>query len=671
MSQIDVVCYRPDVTAPTTPANLTATPSGTAIVLACDVATDRAGAADEAITGVVGYRFYSALTQGGTYSALTTEATPGYTHVVGAVQTRWYKVGAVDYVGNVSTLSAAVGATTGGNQAPVWSAIGSQQLYVGSVYVLALSEYVSDPESQPITITMTAGSLPVGLSFNAAAKRVEGTPTTAQQASATFSASDGFDATTQAVSFTVSVAPVIEFVAESGFTVTSSTGTFEHGATITITGTGFGAGPTDVHFAGGADGLIEAGTVGAYLQSLGSWPDWRNESDTGNKLWIDSDAERGKFIVAGPKDGVPTSGLQDGGLVAIYGPSGVPANSKLYFSQWFRRSAIYHTTGSSDRASAQHKTMRPYWDPHVGTSDAGAIQGGYLWFRQRNPDWPGGGGTDNQAWVARTLGGGEVIPFYSPSNGAVLRGRETDWVRIEVELDIGPYATSHAQAVSSLLFRVRGKNGLPAFDNTGSQPFSSYIGTSQWYRYCCFQNYLGNGYDGTLSTIRYDDCYTSIGLSRIELTNSATWGQETRAEIQGLQSWTDSQVTAKLNVGGVTNLIGMYLWRVIADGSATLLGQFIEQDISAFNVTLNWTAPTTGDTSIAAYRVEWGRLANGGFGEFINSVRVDAPATSVSLQLPPRGYAFRVVTVATDGEESQPAFLGTKLVDDAHVSLRP
>lgn len=206
---------------------------------------------------------------------------------------------------------------------------------------------------------------------------------------------------------------------------------------------------------------------------------------------------------------------------------------------------------------------------------------------------------------------------------------------------------------------------------TLKKDFDFYTGAER-YAALVFQDYFGNGYDGGQCSIKRDDLYGQVGSrARIELTNSATWGAETRAEIQGLTSWADTQAVAKLNEGGATNLLGMYLHMVLHDGTARLVGQFIEATPSLDNVTLSWTAPVTGDTSISHYRVEWGKLANGAFGEFINSVRVDAPATSVSLQLPPRGYAFRVVTVATDGEESQPAFLGTKLVDDAHVSLRP
>jgi predicted phage tail protein len=85
--------------------------------------------------------------------------------------------------------------------------------------------------------------------------------------------------------------------------------------------------------------------------------------------------------------------------------------------------------------------------------------------------------------------------------------------------------------------------------------------------------------------------------------------------------------------------------------------------------TLSWAAPTTnsdgspltGGDAISYYRVEWGTAINGAFGVFINSARTSATSYIVS-DLPAGSYAFRVIAVAVDGEESNPLFLGTKVI---------
>lgn len=88
-------------------------------------------------------------------------------------------------------------------------------------------------------------------------------------------------------------------------------------------------------------------------------------------------------------------------------------------------------------------------------------------------------------------------------------------------------------------------------------------------------------------------------------------------------------------------------------------------------VTISWSAPTAntdgsplaGGDAIARYRVEWGTVNAGEFGYFINSETVNSPATSLTLEdLAPGDYAFRVVAIAVDGEESAPAFIGARTI---------
>jgi len=84
-----------------------------------------------------------------------------------------------------------------------------------------------------------------------------------------------------------------------------------------------------------------------------------------------------------------------------------------------------------------------------------------------------------------------------------------------------------------------------------------------------------------------------------------------------------------------------------------------------------WIAPTTntdgsaltGGDAIARYRLEWGTVIGGVFGVFINAVSVSAGQTSYTFwDLPAGTYAFQVTTIAVDGEESVPTFLGTETV---------
>ena len=81
---------------------------------------------------------------------------------------------------------------------------------------------------------------------------------------------------------------------------------------------------------------------------------------------------------------------------------------------------------------------------------------------------------------------------------------------------------------------------------------------------------------------------------------------------------------------------------------------------------LTWDAPTTntdgsaltGDDAIADYRVAW---REGGI--FINSARVGSPTTALNIDVLPAGTLdFDVTAIAVDGEESDPWYIGQKVI---------
>ena len=80
-------------------------------------------------------------------------------------------------------------------------------------------------------------------------------------------------------------------------------------------------------------------------------------------------------------------------------------------------------------------------------------------------------------------------------------------------------------------------------------------------------------------------------------------------------------------------------------------------------LTISWTAPGGGET-IVAYRLEWGTVIADAWGYFVNSVRITGspPATSYTFtdEMPAGDYAFRVIAIDDDGEESNPTDLGVE-----------
>jgi Fibronectin type III domain len=79
--------------------------------------------------------------------------------------------------------------------------------------------------------------------------------------------------------------------------------------------------------------------------------------------------------------------------------------------------------------------------------------------------------------------------------------------------------------------------------------------------------------------------------------------------------------------------------------------------------TVSWTAPS-GSETIEYYRLEWGTVIDNAWGYFVNSRRVTAPVTSYTFtnEIPAGDYAFRVVAIDDDGEESDPTDLGVIVI---------
>lgn len=59
------------------------------------------------------------------------------------------------------------------NQPPVWQTVPTITFTLGTAANRDISQYVSDPEGQPLTITKVSGTLPTGVTYNPAQKRYE------------------------------------------------------------------------------------------------------------------------------------------------------------------------------------------------------------------------------------------------------------------------------------------------------------------------------------------------------------------------------------------------------------------------------------------------------------------------------------------------------------------
>jgi chitodextrinase len=198
-----------DTQAPTQPQNLSATAiNRQRIDLSWTASTDN--------VGVTGYQVF----RGGSPLGVATETTYSDTTVT-ASTTYTYAVAAFDAAGNVSALSSDAQATTPANASPSWQTIASQTLIVGDAYSLNLNSFCTDADADTIQYSITAGTLPSGITRSGAT--ISGTPTTAGESpTVTVRANDGFVNADTTIVFATYTADVTAPPVPTGLAATSA-----------------------------------------------------------------------------------------------------------------------------------------------------------------------------------------------------------------------------------------------------------------------------------------------------------------------------------------------------------------------------------------------------------------------------------------------------------------
>jgi chitodextrinase len=184
-----------DVTAPSIPQNVVATAVNAGRVdLSWTASTDD--------FGVAGYQIFR------NGSPLNTTTATSYTDSTCQPSTLYsYVIVAFDSAGNSSASSNAAVATTPANAAPVWQSVPAQTLIVGNSYLLTLTSFCSDADLDTLTFTVTAGTLPTGVTLSGT--RLQGTPTTAGETpTVTVQAADAFHQIATTIAFSTKTADV-------------------------------------------------------------------------------------------------------------------------------------------------------------------------------------------------------------------------------------------------------------------------------------------------------------------------------------------------------------------------------------------------------------------------------------------------------------------------------
>jgi hypothetical protein len=313
-------------------------------------------------------------------------------------------------------------------------------------------------------------------------------------------------------------------------------GSLTHGQLFTVEGPNFGAGPELVRFSGGAGGILESREVGESVVS-GYFAPW--EYVTPGQVVLD--ATRGKVLYRNSSASALAVDLAD-----------VPFGAWVYLSSWVRRVPVADAVPAQD---GQHKIQR-LMDRRRIENVRDEI------FYAHWTDLPGVG-FGNRGYYPTTIngsGGGSRYPGGTPDAAHTTTG----WVRFETEVRVNNDAAVDGRLVN----RVRVAGSPPSVGSLSNQRFYA-DGATNRYRAVQWQNFFGNGW--STAEVWHDDHYAAIGLSRVELTNAATWGAETLCEVQPFASWSNTAVQFIANVSHVPS--GSYWLHVIGPDGVSVFAQ--------------------------------------------------------------------------------------------------
>jgi hypothetical protein len=300
--------------------------------------------------------------------------------------------------------------------------------------------------------------------------------------------------------------------------VSSVAGTLTDGQSVTISGSGFGTGPSGVEFLGGASGNIEAGSVGSAFSKT----NWSTDGDFQIPVYSSTQYHSGsKSILCNPD----SDNLYNSILKYAFS-SGITSSGKLFLSTWIR------FTKSSGADWHQWKMYR--------FSNQNTIEDGYnqlVVFSWDNANGP-------QLCVDPN-----VIPY--TSLGVSPIATQNTWFRLDIYIECD---------VTNGSFKITKYIPGTSPDTDTISPYPTHRSGSAW-NYLIFQNYIGNTSPGT-ATIYLDDIYISPNSqARVELGNASTFATCTHFEIQPSSSWAASSITTTLNIGsfGPTDTVYVYI----------------------------------------------------------------------------------------------------------------
>jgi len=321
--------------------------------------------------------------------------------------------------------------------------------------------------------------------------------------------------------------------------ISGASGTFDHKASVTISGSSFGTKST-------AAPLVWDDASGTSFSSKwdGAWPNNNSAYNTTYRATMRGinppHSRVGKYIAGGHGD---SAGANGGYNVAFW--KNVPASVSYVYASWYQRVDDAWVFGGDNnlKTFAYSNCCSPYEMPNNW----------YLAYGPPNPSSK----TSGAGWIINDDGGSLGNPDINGHNawwGGAVNPMAGQWSKVEVAIKVSSGSDGYVKVW---------ENGTQEVGYAG--PTDKYPGTSRTIGIGGYARIYGQP-----NNWRYfADAYVDTSLARVVLANKATLSTATVIENQIPTSWSAGSVTASVNLGKFTAGQTAYLIVVDPSGSAS------------------------------------------------------------------------------------------------------
>jgi hypothetical protein len=338
--------------------------------------------------------------------------------------------------------------------------------------------------------------------------------------------------------------------------VSSVSGAMDHKGIITISGSGFGSKAT-------AAPLAWDDATGSNLGKIwdGAWPNALPGYNTGYyspMRGISPPHSHDTKYIAGAHAGTCCyNGAYAGGEVLVFKVTSLPSFPSYIYASWYQRADNEWVFGQDNNFKTFDYSSGN--NPYASASDASDPYAANSWYINYGPPHPGSNTDTGAQWTIETGNPLLMNPDNNGHNawwGMAVNPMAGKWSKVEIAFKVTNQSDGYVNVW---------ENGHQVVGYAG--PTDTYPGTQRTITIGGFARMRSPN-----NWRYYDDVYVDTTLSRVVLADKPALSQATIIENQIPSSWSDSSITATVNLGQFTRGQTAYLFVVDSSGTPSAKG---------------------------------------------------------------------------------------------------